>query len=78
MKFGLQVLDNVEKKRSAFGLDEEEEDIASTAKKMKTEQEGNASKPEESLTVDGLMQKTPSDKLSVRQGSTLNQSILNQ
>jgi len=66
------VMDDRDKKRSAFGLDDVEEDVASEAKKQKIENGGAADAAAgEALTVDGLKQKTPSEKLVVGLGDPL-------
>lgn len=65
-----RILDNVDKKRSAFGLDETEDEAA---KRIKLEEEANkeAAASAAPLTVEDMMSKTPSDKLEVRSAEPL-------
>jgi len=67
-----KILENVDKKRSAFGLDETHDEAA---KRIKLEEEAKetdtAAGSSAELTVAGMMSKTPSDKLAVRSGEPL-------
>ena len=66
----------MEKKRSVLALDDDDDDVESAAKKLKAAgHSGTAgvgdsglTKTETTLTIDGLMHKVDSDKLSVRPG----------
>jgi len=62
-----RTFENIEKKRSAFGLDDDEVPVASEPKKVKTEDEA----PTAEVTMDSLMASQPSESLRVRPGEPI-------